>query len=336
MNDLINKFNTRLIANKNRFLKEVIEYYNINIDTYKKIVFYNISYNLDKIDREIIISTVKRSILNPQNLKYEYGTQRVQRFEMNQIKFYSDDFSVLGKEPEWGSLEFNEMILKRENQEYLLEKSFWDKPEHLKMYEECSDFNSFIDYVTDTDRLNDNLRKGYLINVNGWEKYIQKLVKSNFCQFPKSFYSNEKFICYKEIKSGYFIGLEYNINKYKKILKKGEIALPEDFILVYGDINEMNKSISLGILGNPLFFPPCFPLRNFASVEMFHNPDYINTEKLNYNVTLLNEGENMTKVIHPKEYSDKLKKHAFFYLHLLSDSSISYISYIENSLLESL
>jgi hypothetical protein len=110
-------------------------------------------------------------------------------------------------------------------------------------------------------------------------------------------------------------------SSFKKTLK------PAEYIYSFHD-----DILSLGILGNPFFYPPSFWLSSFASVEMVHDENNMDRIEPKYWRQFKELPDGSTQIIHPEEYGEKLKRHAFFYMATLRYSAESYLRYVEASI----
>ena len=128
-------------------------------------------------------------------------------------------------------------------------------------------------------------------------------------------------------------------------LKKGNPVLPDFFnlVLVNSQFNKTEKKsnyyyqdhpgiISLGILGNPFLYQPCYSLIGYNAVEA-HRSQELGKPHLDEIAKL---GGGQYQLMHPKSLNENIKKHAFFYMSLLSSTSHIYLQYIRNVLLKAL
>lgn len=154
----------------------------------------------------------------------------------------------------------------------------------------------------------------------------------------------------KPLGNGYYWGFEYDEKFIRNEARKGDLDLPYYFNLVL--MNDAFRKgarpdsyiyswhediISLGILGNPFFYPPCMPLLSFESVDyVYREDDPENNNDFNYQIEFKDNGNGTFTVIHPKELGERLKRHAYYYMDILCYSTRPYLAYIEKSILNTL
>lgn len=88
----------------------------------------------------------------------------------------------------------------------------------------------------------------------------------------------------------------------------------------------------LGILGNPFFYEPCYPMTGYSAVESNRKKE----EGIIYSSSTVTLETGKVKVIQPKAYGDSLKIHACFYMDILASTSCIYLNYLKGVLANSL
>jgi hypothetical protein len=155
------------------------------------------------------------------------------------------------------------------------------------------------------------------------------MVKYHFPDFKYVEYlsNNKKIRLLKKIDNQYSLGIEYETSAMDRGLKNFSHDLPLTFNLILfvhslGNNNRLKiiDSVSLGILGNPLFYPPAYKLAGYSAIIKH----------------LIREERNASFVDHLDEYIDRIKKHTFFYLQLLPKTSSIYLAYLEKALIKSI
>ncbi len=315
----------------------------------KKVVLNSVSdeYNPFRISKERAIQNINTSI--------ESGDQPI-------LKLRNDDWAVFRE----NEIEFKvikkpapplhtkeELQFRVESEDFLYKcfSSYWLDTEKNNRYAQVSDFLCFQDLEFPIDELSKIQNKGNIYNVEFWIKYIADLVEMNFPEFKFDKTKSNRIVRFlKPLNENFEFGFEYDLTTLKSQIKNKDIQLPDYFNIIV--INKMFDSkakikshifnyndniISLGILGNPFFYPPCRSLYSFSIVDLYHYGEFYpdNTEpKSVREYKLINEG-NM-KILHSDEYGEKLKKYAFFYMDLLGYSSKGYLDYLEKCILEAL
>jgi len=232
------------------------------------------------------------------------------------------------------------------------EQEFWKDENNLKDYNKLKNFDCFDDrIISEADLYKYQRTAAYLYNIDGWLDYIFELVQTTFPEFvfDKTNSSKKVFRFLKPIGNGLLFGLEYDVAELGREIKRGEISLPYYFNLIL--INDKTKAstawkdyalnyheniLSLGMLGNPFFFEPCASLLVFQAIEMHYDENNPNGFIHKYKRQFVQNSDGTFQIIHPKDYGEKLKRHAFFYMQALRYSSMGYLEYVEKSIRESL
>lgn len=229
------------------------------------------------------------------------------------------------------------------------ESEFWQDQKNTIGYQNLNNFECFNDIVIPEAQLSkyqNSLQFSY--NVDGWRSYIFELLQTTFPEFifDKDKSSKKVLRFLKPLANGLKFGFEYNVSELVNEIKRGEISLPYYFNLIL--INDKFKAttpskdylsnyheniLSLGVLGNPFFFEPSLSLLTFKSVEMHYDETNPNGFIYKYKRQFIHNPDGTFQIVHPKDYGEKLKKHAFFYMKALRYSSESYLEYVEKSIL---
>lgn len=343
------KLQTSLINNI-LFLKESsIDVVNEVKDDYRKIILNIISdeFNPFKISPERAIYNINRTLESSgvPKLKLRFESKAV--FRINEIEFKV----ITNDEPELHSKEELQLRVDTENFLYECQNEFWRDINHNSKYYEISDFSCIEDFEFPVSKLELVTNSAGTYNVEAWSQYVFKLVEMNFPDFKyEKSKSNRKVRFLKSLNDDIQFGFEYDNTELKKEINRktlNRIQLPYYFnvIIINKNFNPREKKeyvikydndiMSLGIVANPFFYHPCYPLSLFGIIELYHYgnfyPDNTKPKKVRDCVKVNDE---TMKMVYSKEYFEKLKKYAFFYMHLLGYSSKSYLDYLEKSILD--
>lgn len=336
------KLQTSLIDNS-AFLKEKsIDVVNEAKDNFYNIIVENISdeYFPFKINHQRAIYNINKTLEIGPKLKLRNDDWAV--FRENEIEFKI----VRDEEPEFHSKEQLQYRVDSEDFLYECQANFWEDSQKNESYNKIADFSCCEDLEFPSNEFQKIRNKGNIFKIESWIEYIFTLVEINFPDFKyEKSKSNKKVRFLKTLNEEIEFGFEYDSLELKNQIKKNGIQLPNYFniIIINRKFNVKEKKeyvfsydndiISLGILGNPFFYQPCYPLISFATIELYHYgvfyPDNTDPKKVRDYVYINNE---TMKIIHSDEYGEKLKKHAFFYMDLLGYSSKSYLEYLEKSI----
>jgi hypothetical protein len=336
-NNIKEALQDNLIKNKVSFQDACIQFIEENKSSFARLAFTHIS-TLNKgfkIDINLAKENISKSIQERENFTLKDRLNGRANYRDNEI-FVNSDFIPT---PEWNSQEHMEGLIRRQDFEYICEQEFWEDEISNSEFGNLSDFNCFNDLIIAKDQLTTFQNRNFNNNVEGWDKYIQSLIQINFLDFfPNMIERNGKLIFYSHLGENLNFGFFYDRKKLITELRQN-ILLPDylNLFILNGDVEKLNlKSnpetyMSLGILGNPFFFHPCFPLLSFSSIDMFYRKNEMNNLELNYKREFIELANGNSQVMHPQEYGEKLKMHACFYLKLLRMTSQSYLDFLRNS-----
>lgn len=232
--------------------------------------------------------------------------------------------------PAFGTEAFFRFREWRDYVEFECEEEFWSFETHMEGFslveERTLDGKNTTGIVNYQDTSNANavfFEKGY------WRSYVLEMVKYHFPDFKYVEYlsTNKKIRLLKKIDNQYSLGIEYETSAMDRELKNSSHDLPLVFNLVLfehslGNNNRLKiiDSVSLGILGNPFFYPPAYKLAGYSAIIKH----------------LIRDEKKASFLDYLDDYVDKVKKHTFFYFHLLSKTSAIYLSYIDRVLKKSI
>lgn len=325
--NFINKFQNALNSNKHLLRKESIEFLNRALGTYFEVALVIVGYDssLDAINESFVISSIDNTLSNPENFTFLNSSNHNGTFEHNEIKV-----TLKITVPSNHSSEYvNKRLEFFRQQMYKSEEQFWKK-QPIVIFQKLSDFKSFIDVTV--PRIAIGRTHGYAVlnyNNEDWKEYFYRLFIHFFPEFKFSQTTSTKSkIRFLKETEKLYLGIEY---KFENAAYASHINVPE-LNIVYCIKGKNVKFTSLGILGNPFFFPPTGYLRNYASGKQMFS---LGGEYKFTNQMITNSDESVT-LIGPEDFGEMVKKHAFFYFHLLRETSASYLNYIEKCLIESI
>lgn len=329
------KFKERLHENKSVLHKKCNEVLNNSLHNFHKVILANLSLIDDNLNlnQKAIENSIYTTINNTENFTLRGRKLGLKDFIYNEI--FVDvlkDFI----EPEFNSKEDIHQRALRKRLEYSCHEDFLKTKQFQRGTEytfDCFENVTFPNSQLELQRKNWKFQ----YNLEGWLKYIFELTKINFSEFPysESKSTNRKTRFLKPLGKEVLFGFEYDTGYLSNEIKKGDICLPHYFNLILTKTSEKTQE-SLGILGNPLFFEPCFPLSGFSSVELINDPANSNNLEHVHKRNFRENGDGTTTIVYPVEFGEKLKKQAAFYMAMLSYSSESYLQYIEKSIIEAM
>ena len=341
-------FANRLRKNKRAFYDQCIAQADKAFGSYYRVILEAVSedYYPFKLD----LKKIKGNIIRLMDLPGPYIQHRHKysdkSFYENEIKFEVHRTPF----PQYGTKEGTHYRSECNNLEYDCESEFWEEEHNVSIYEAISNFECFINTTAPISQLNSLREKGNIVNFDGWGKYVLQLIKTFFPDFTlDEKLSSRRLRFLKPLTDSLSFGFEFDKANLNKIYKKGDIELPEYFNLILVNkefkkgtdsklyAQQYNEDImSLGILGNPLFFEPCYPLGAFMGIENI----YIRNQPGSYNFKYKREYKEVDQgsfqIIHSPIYGEKIKRHAFFYMTCLSFSTKSYLDYLALSIEEAL
>ncbi|MBR9917490.1 hypothetical protein GYB29_07380 [bacterium] len=307
----------------------------------------------DKIVYDLDIEKAKRKIFkiieNKSNAQYQTRKVIDNQFWENDIYFNIEHI-----EPDWGSQADNTNRINRRILEYKCEEEFWSNKNYAAGYKKVkSNFTPYLDFECLEEEIEKIKFQDFKRNHENWIDFLKSIIEQLFSEYEYSKKLSNGVIRYlKELKDtdGLYFGFEFDQKRLSTIVNKDAFALPEYFnlILCVKDFKLKSQSkkyllqshpdvLSLGIMGNPFCFPPCFSVKNFSSIDFFFTydkPD--NNIDLNYERKYLRQSNGNYKVEHPHVHGEKMKMHAYFYMVALSISVKPYLAYLENSIIETI
>lgn len=234
---------------------------------------------------------------------------------------------------DWGTPSFFEYRKWRDNLEYKCQDEFFIDGSINEVSEYLNSWPLFEDIKS--------VQSGIGYNKNSWIEILRYLLTNLFPSFPySSGFSYGKVRRHlKQLGEQAWLGFEYDETFIMQEIKQGNLSMSNYFNLLIIDSSfdsrqkpstyyyKNNQSvISLGILGNPFFYPPCYPITGFTAVEKYRRE-----QKSMSSYLLLTDW-----IREMNECEMELKKHSYFYLVLLSLTSEPYLKYLELSIIQSL
>lgn len=209
---------------------------------------------------------------------------------------------------------------------------FWANEDEEKAYQSINHFNSFEDKIVDEKKLYHVLVNSPFFNVKGWILYYQNLLDVKFPEFSQKIVSGKTIIKYKPFKGKYFLGIETDYQSCKNNFRKGWWEEPEYKLIIFEKLNakKINKLITFEKFVHPHFDPPALNFASFfGSKTMF---DVSEIEIVFDNGTKKEFLNNRTvRLYNSEDFGDELKRHAYFYYHMLYHTTKEFINFIEES-----
>ena len=293
------------------------------------------------IDRDICVDFMLDARRDMQDVKFGFKINGGLRLRENEIQF--PFLNRLPPIPPFGTTAFDQYRHWRDELEYACEAAFWHVEDNIMRYRPFVELNVFDDKNIESSKLDYYKFHSIVVAKDRWLAFIRDLIKILFAEFIFS----EKYSAGKvkrflqEVGNGVFFGFEYDESDLSYEIKQGNPVLPDYFnlILLNADFKkgekrtnyykEKNASvISLGKLWNPFFYHPCYPMRGFVAIDSHKAYE----EGRPYKTQIVPAGPNEMKLVHSQERNESVKKHAFFYMSLLSSTAASYVKYLKTAI----
>jgi hypothetical protein len=350
MDNFRTEFQKRLKESQYAFKEDSIAFVKANIETPCRYMFTVLCKKNSpfELDYKTIIKEINYLFEDPTNfnlqLRDSYSYMHPAFFN-NEIEFrLPSDFpaGVYYTDRYW------DFVNKNVDLGYDCEAEFWKKKDNNEWYEAIADFPCFCDIIIPLTEIEKYKEKGDIVNVEGWLKYLRGLLKLFFSDFPFSEERSTKRIMrfVKPLSDTLYFGFEYDESLLRRRYQNGYLEFPEYFnlILLNNDFKKTIKKedyifkyaeniLSLGILGNPLFYVPS--LSGFVAVDRVYERGNPQNMKFKYfrKYTAVNEKE--VQIVHTDGVGERMKRHAFFYMDMLSYSSKNYLAFLEKNILSS-
>lgn len=326
-------FNENLNSEFQEFVKKNLEYVSRNIDNYRRVSFDQVlqKKGVVKIEEGRILQFISKSAdCEP---KVEVGQKREDgsTWWTNEILF-----SFINEIPEieeWDGKDFWDYRNSRNELEFQCQQEFFDKSINEVHWEAISKIEIFDDKVIKKKDASKYLIQNKLsINKGNWLELIETILKIKFPEFAfQSSFSSQNLRRYlTPLSERKMFGFEFNLSDLNSDLSHGDLTLPKYFNVILID-HQSNKDFqSFGILGNPYFYPPCYPLNGFSAILRKREVPGHSRFKLDAK----DIDETYTQLRHPAIYGELMKKHALFYMDLLSETSKIYLEYLKSGIIK--
>ncbi|WMJ75332.1 hypothetical protein RCC89_19525 [Cytophagaceae bacterium ABcell3] len=347
------EFEKNLKGSKYTFKEQCMSFIKTNFETPNRILFAIFCAKKDPftIDYNTTVKEIDYLFEDSNN----FGLQLRNSFSYMQPSFFNNE--IMFRDPDglptdvYYTPRYYDYVNKVRDLSYNCEDEFWKKADNCEWYEAISDFPCFLDIEISIYELEKYKEIGDIINVNDWLKYLRDLLKLFFSEFVfLEEFSTKKMVRFmKPLNGSVYFGFEYDEALLKRKYERGDLGFPEYFnlILINNDFKKATKKdeyiyrfhediLSLGILGNPLFFNECIGLSRFAALDRTYERGNPQNNKLKYFREYVKVNDKKIQIVHPEGIGEKMKKHAFFYMDQLSTSSKSYLSFLEENILKSL
>ena len=343
----LERLQSALDKGKSAFEKETKLLLNDSLSTHFRCICYELSSNYNSLKLD---SLKGENIIHSNIIKKGNGVLK-RRLDLSSNSFYDNEIFfdiIVDSVPDWESDNYFNYIFYNNKTQYNCKEEFFTKEENLKTFTSLSSFNCFVDVIAPSEIINKEVKKAYNANVEGWIKYHEEILSNKLFDIGfKAEKENSMVRFTKPVYKDVYLGIEYDESLYRKKLKDGMPCLPDNYnIIVFNE--EINRDLTpnnyytkgnnnllcLGIYGNPLFYPPCYPLLNFCSIDMFYNENDIeNSIELNYNIEFEKVDKKLSRLVRSEKYCENIKKHAFFYIETLVYSSHPFLRYIQDAII---
>lgn len=332
-----------LINEYEGFITSTMDFFEANKDSYIRLAFEEIS---DKqppffLNYEFAKKFIQEAISGKSEVQLRSKIGDGYPWYKNEIKFSFG--SKIPEPPTFGSVSFLKYSEWRDELEYICEEEFWEIPKFQEEYKQFESINIFDDFIFEENKLSQYQKANtFFLSKKKWKDYISSLIGCFFPEFSKSASLSAGSVkrYFTPINGDILFGFEYDEAALNYEMSKGQPEMPQYFniIIVSKEIKGAIKGLrhwqegrsdilSLGILGNPFFFPPCYSVLGYSAVDRHRQL----TIGLPYKREIVKFHEGMYQIVHPGRYNESIKKHAFFYMHMLSVTALPYIHYLINS-----
>ena len=325
-----------------------LEYLNSNFEKYPRVCFADISIKTTpfSLDRESCIGFLESSKSDVGNLTFTQKYVADIYWANNYILFPFAFRKVKG--PEWGTTEFDQYRKWRDDLEFACQDEFLKADGKLQEITSLLQIPIFDENEYEPGKLAKNKsRTWFIFDTSRWLEFVGGLIEKYFPDYKyNSEFSNKKVKRYlQEIEKGWLFGFECDVSAIQREVIRGHLTFEDYFNIVL--INSSAKKpggllgflhrnqdfiTDLGILGNPFFYGPCYPLTGYNAVYSRQKEE----EGIIYSSSTVMLETGKVKVVQPKAYSDNLKMHACFYMDILASTSCIYLDYLKVVLADSL
>ncbi|UZT97252.1 hypothetical protein ODZ84_18985 [Chryseobacterium fluminis] len=289
------------------------------------------------IENSYVEYTLYLNILNPLE---KYGDLRKHesflKERLSKLEFSIDYDEVTFENNISGYLDNNyELLRKLSDKKFELEKLskeiFWSNNTEKNIYQSISDFNCFEDKFIPADKINKKVIN-IPFNIDGWGLYYQKLLQIKFPEFSEVIVVDKEIIQYRHLKEDFYLGIKINYQTLKSNLKKNFDAEPNHKLVIFKKIDKkkIDHVVTFDKFVHPHFNPPAY---SFGWYYYAENSYYVNNNEMRLNYIIekdfLENGN--VRLFMSEEFGKKLKKHAYFYYHMLHETTKEYIKFIEES-----
>ncbi len=341
--------NKCLTSNFIAFVENSIKFIKSVDKDYKRIIGYSISKSYPDLHRNIEngVTVLEKIKVSPTLPMLIFRSNFDDNFSNNEVSIAYDKPPAIYT----GMQNFEELSRNIRNDTFLSIQEFYSSDMNEITYQALQDFDCFDNSPKPLEEAAKYKKMNYIYNVSGWKEYLKSTILywfNGFSYNPEI--SSEKTLRFtKGLNNDLLLMIEYNLDKVEGLMKNGHFPLSENLTisLVNSRFKAKNKynlfaskldenALSFGILGNPFFYKPSASFAQYSALETMkylYDPSFkIDTYKITYEIDNINK---KLIVIHPeKTLGEKLKKYTFFYFHLLSVTSESYLQFLEKSVIQ--
>lgn len=346
--EMMDTIRQNLISEYHRLLDPSLEYLNGNFEKYPRVCFTDFSIKKFpfSLDRESCIKFLENSKSDIGNLAF---TQKkvAEKYWANNDILFPFVFRKMG-EPEWGTIEFDQYRRWRDNLEFACQDEFLKADGKLQEISSLLQIPIFDENEYERDKLAKNKsRTWFIFDVSRWLEFVEGLIEKYFPGYTyNTEFSNKKVNRYlQEVEKGWLFGFECNVSCIQREVERGYLTFEDYFNIVlikpsakkpgslFGFLHsDQNFIANLGMLGNPFFYRPCYPMTGYSAVYSSRKEE----EGIIYSSSVVQLETGKVKVVQPTAYADSMKIHACFYMDILASTSRIYLDYLKVVLANSL
>ena len=340
--NLKERLEIELVESYSDFIDCNLEFVDNFFDSFYQVVFENLiekeqPYQLNK---KIITGFIERSRVDCKVFVKE-SNRYIKDWWNNDIYFsFIKDIPEISN---WGSTEFWEYRKWRDDLEYECESLYYENFSKQELFKKYQELNLFDDFVFSNEKL-DYYKKVFKPKFNKkiWLEFVNELIEIFFPQFVlnKSLSDSKQKFYLKKIDEDLWFGFEYNQKQVAADMGVGDLTLPDHLNLIIVSSKGMHNKIpfdtqlrkdsdiiSLGILGNPFFYDPCYKLIGYLAIDSDKHRAKVSPQIRPFD-------ENNSQFINPNFLGERAIRHSIFYMDLLSSTSSIYLVYLEKAIIK--
>ena len=181
-------------------------------------------------------------------------------------------------------------------------------------------------------------RTWFIFDISRWLEFVGGLIEKYFPGYTyNSEFSNKKVKRYlQEIEKGWLFGFECDVSSIQREVKRGNLTFEDCFNIVVINPSakkpdsllrflhsDQNFIVNLGMLGNPFFYWPCYPMTGYSAMNSSRKGE----EGILYSTSIVTLETGKVKAVQSEAYSDTMKIHACFFMDILASTTHIYLDY---------